>query len=101
MLDEKQARERLAMANGFWFEGSDLGISIRFNNRDEGAPIRWIIVDNVNHPDCLLTKDGVWEPQTEENYHDDSLIERTHMSQDEAFDVARNFLATPIEEKDG
>ncbi|MCH7605419.1 hypothetical protein IID24_05535, partial [Patescibacteria group bacterium] len=58
--------------------------------------IRWVIEDSVNYPGHLLNKDGAWEPETEESYHDDAFIERTRMSQDEAFNTARKFLLLPV-----
>lgn len=93
----KRDSELLEHASEFYFQGSDkdLAVAARFNNRDEGPEVRWV-VHEAGKPNPLVNVRGDWEIQTEESYQDDAFINRTRMSLDEAFALVKRSLAAQV-----
>ncbi len=84
-------REMLARATTFTFEEIDVTIQARFNNRDEGPEIQWIVHQEEDSKRLLNTV-GKWETETDKRYQDDDFIDRTRMSLEGAFALVDKLL---------
>lgn len=92
--ESKPYRELLDKATQFCFRGpvKDLVIAARFDSRDEGASIRWVIYE-AEKPKRLLSAHSKWENETWKTRKDGAFIGRTRMHFDVAFILVRRLLA--------